>query len=45
MANDPPAARSPGLSYQQLLDTDTHKVPPVLRLRVAEVPRRRGRVD
>ena len=24
--------RSPGISYQQLLDTDTHDVPPVLRL-------------
>ena len=32
MANDPPAARSPGLTYQQLLDTDTHEVPAVLRL-------------
>jgi phenylpropionate dioxygenase-like ring-hydroxylating dioxygenase large terminal subunit len=26
------AARSPGISYQQLLDTDTHDVPAVLRL-------------
>lgn len=26
------AARSPGITYQQLLDTDTHEVPPVLRL-------------
>ena len=25
-------ARSPGISYQDLLDTDTHEVPPVLRL-------------
>ena len=25
-------ARSPGLSYQQLLDTDTHPVAPSLRL-------------
>ena len=29
---EPGAARSPGLSYQQLLDTDTHEVPKVLRL-------------
>ena len=28
----PGAARSPGISYQQLLDTDTHEVPAVLRL-------------
>ena len=26
------SARSPGLSYQELLDTDTHAVPDVLRL-------------
>ena len=26
------AARSPGISYQQLLDTDTHDVPAVLRI-------------
>ena len=25
-------ARSPGMSYQELLDTDTHEVPAVLRL-------------
>lgn len=28
----PGAARSPGITYQQLLDTDTHPVPEVLRL-------------
>ena len=32
MASDTSAPRSPGLSYQELLDTDTHEVPPVLRL-------------
>ena len=30
--NQPGAARSPGINYQQLLDTDTHDVPVVLRL-------------
>ncbi len=29
---EPGLARSPGISYQQLLDTDTHQVPAVLRL-------------
>lgn len=29
---EPGAARSPGITYQQLLDTDTHEVPAVLRL-------------
>jgi phenylpropionate dioxygenase-like ring-hydroxylating dioxygenase large terminal subunit len=28
---EPRPARSPGISYQELLDTDTHPVPPVLR--------------
>jgi phenylpropionate dioxygenase-like ring-hydroxylating dioxygenase large terminal subunit len=35
-------ARSPGITYQQLLDTDTHAVPPVLRL---ESPRYLGSSD
>ena len=35
-------ARSPGISYQQLLDTDTHAVPAVLRL---ESPRYAGSAD
>ena len=35
-------ARSPGLSYQELLDTDTHPVPQVLRL---ESPAPRGHLD
>ena len=30
--DQPGAARSPGITYQQLLDTDTHPVPEVLRL-------------
>jgi len=30
--SDVPTARSPGITYQQLLDTDTHPVPDVLRL-------------
>ena len=38
----PDAARSPGLTYQQLLDTDTHPVPDVLRL---ESPRYFGSHD
>jgi hypothetical protein len=33
---DPPASssdrRSRGISYQQVLDSDTHRVPPVLRV-------------
>jgi phenylpropionate dioxygenase-like ring-hydroxylating dioxygenase large terminal subunit len=35
-ANEPGKARSPGPTYQELLDTDTHEVPAVLRL---EAPR------
>ena len=38
----PGAARSPGISFQELLDTDTHEVPPVLRL---ESPRYLGSQD
>ena len=34
--------RSPGISYQQLLDTDTHPVPDVLRL---ESPKDLGNDD
>jgi phenylpropionate dioxygenase-like ring-hydroxylating dioxygenase large terminal subunit len=37
-----PDSRSPGLTYQQLLDTDSHEVPPVLRL---ESPPPRKRTD
>jgi phenylpropionate dioxygenase-like ring-hydroxylating dioxygenase large terminal subunit len=33
IVTEPGQARSPGLSYQELLDTDTHPVPPVLRLK------------
>src|SRR5690242_15441594 len=40
--DEPGAARSPGLTYQQLLDTDTHEVPEVLRL---ESPRYLGDAD
>jgi phenylpropionate dioxygenase-like ring-hydroxylating dioxygenase large terminal subunit len=36
------AARSPGISYQELLDTDTHAVPAVLRM---EAPRFLGNED
>ena len=36
------AARSPGISYQELLDTDTHDVPAVLRM---EAPRFLGNED
>lgn len=39
---EPGAARSPGISYQQLLDTDTHDVPEVLR---EESPRYLGSAD
>lgn len=39
---DPTAARSPGITYQQLLDADTHPVPAVLRL---ESPRFLGDAD
>ena len=43
MTNDKPgAARSPGVSFQQLLDDDTHPVPDVLRL---ESPRFLGDED
>lgn len=42
LAPAPGAARSPGISYQQLLDTDTHEVPAVLRL---ESPRFLGSDD
>jgi phenylpropionate dioxygenase-like ring-hydroxylating dioxygenase large terminal subunit len=38
----PGAARSPGISYQQLLDTDTHPVPAVLRI---EAPKFLGDAD
>jgi phenylpropionate dioxygenase-like ring-hydroxylating dioxygenase large terminal subunit len=39
---EPGAARSPGISYQQLLDMDTHEVPAVLRV---EHPRYLGSED
>jgi phenylpropionate dioxygenase-like ring-hydroxylating dioxygenase large terminal subunit len=39
---EPGAARSPGITYQQLLDTDTHEVPAVLRI---EHPRYLGSED
>src|SRR5438132_6248341 len=39
---EPGTARSPGISYQALLDTDTHPVPEVLRL---ESPRYLGSED
>ena len=42
IAQEPGVARSPGLSYQQLLDTDTHEVPEVLR---EESPRFLGDED
>ena len=35
-------ARSPGITYQELLDTDTHAVPGVLRI---ESPRFLGSSD
>ena len=41
-AVEPNHARSPGISYQELLDTDTHPVPAVLRL---ESPRYLGNCD
>ncbi|MBU3687952.1 MAG: iron-sulfur protein [Acidimicrobiales bacterium mtb01] len=41
-ALDPRPARSPGITYQELLDTDTHPVPAVLRL---ESPRFLGDDD
>jgi hypothetical protein len=39
---EPRLARSPGITYQQLLDDDTHPVPDVLRL---ESPRFLGNTD
>jgi hypothetical protein len=43
MSKDQPGtARSPGISYQELLDTDTHPVPVVLRL---ESPKFLGSAD
>ena len=39
---EPRAARSPGITYQELLDADTHPVPEVLRL---ESPRYLGSAD
>ncbi|NNE75064.1 MAG: aromatic ring-hydroxylating dioxygenase subunit alpha [Acidimicrobiales bacterium] len=43
MSHSPPSnRRSPGISYQELLDTDTHPVPDVLRL---ESPRDLGSDD
>jgi phenylpropionate dioxygenase-like ring-hydroxylating dioxygenase large terminal subunit len=42
MSSDKPAPRSPGISYQELLDTDTHAVPAVLRL---ESPKYLGSAD
>ncbi len=41
-ATDPGTRRSPGLTFQQLLDADTHPVPEVLRL---ESPRALGSED
>ena len=41
-AQAPGEARSPGISYQELLDTDTHEVPAVLRL---EAPKYLGSDD
>jgi len=41
-SQEPGDARSPGITYQQLLDTDTHDVPAVLRL---EAPRYLGSED
>ncbi len=40
--DEPGAARSPGVTYQELLDQDTHPVPDVLRL---ESPRYAGTAD
>jgi len=39
---EPGTARSPGITYQELLDTDTHPVPAVLRL---EAPKYLGSSD
>lgn len=41
-ATDPGLRRSPGISYQELLDTDSHPVPEVLRL---ESPKYLGSAD
>jgi phenylpropionate dioxygenase-like ring-hydroxylating dioxygenase large terminal subunit len=41
-SNEPGLARSPGITYQQLLDTDTHPVPDVLRI---ESPQYLGNAD
>ncbi len=41
-ATEPRLARSPGVSYQELLDADTHPVPDVLRL---QSPRSFGDAD
>jgi phenylpropionate dioxygenase-like ring-hydroxylating dioxygenase large terminal subunit len=42
MSNERTLARSPGITYQELLDTDTHPVPDVLRL---EAPQYLGSED
>jgi phenylpropionate dioxygenase-like ring-hydroxylating dioxygenase large terminal subunit len=42
MSDEYSGARSPGISYQELLDTDTHPVPDVLRL---ESPKYLGSAD
>ena len=42
ISNEKLIARSPGITYQQLLDTDTHPVPDVLRM---ESPRYLGSAD
>ena len=42
ISNEKLTARSPGITYQQLLDTDTHPVPDVLRM---ESPRYLGSAD
>ena len=47
MSAEPTIARSPGITYQHLLDTDTHPVPDVLRLEstryagTADIPKQR----
>ena len=41
-ATDSGLRKSPGITYQELLDTDTHPVPEVLRL---ESPRYLGSAD
>ena len=42
MSNELGTARSPGITYQQLLDTDTHPVPDALRV---EAPKYLGHAD